>query len=154
MLIVVFLKKKKKSRVSSPQHLTLVYGQSGTLVFLLSGSLPGNTLPPSALITPPTPRPRLRRGSLATSLKDRKWLMVPPGVRWVGSEGRLGERIPDSKISLDGRVARAGISEMTMTSARVILPLFPRQASQSSAVNSSPSIFTAWLGTKSYQYDA
>lgn len=102
------------------------------------------------------PRPPIqgsyRRGSVATSLKDRKWLMVPPEVRWVGSERRLGERIPDYKSSPDGRVARAGIWEMTMTSARVVLPHFPRQASPSTSVNRCPS-FSQRDWKQSCQYE-
>lgn len=121
---------------------------------LPSACLPGIPPSPSPPHDPPPPVwGRHRRGSSAPSLKDRKWLTLPPGVRWVGSEGRLGKRVPDSKSSTDGRVARAGISEMTVTSALGTLPRFPRPASQSTAVNCFPSIFTAWLTTRRYLWN-
>lgn len=62
---------------------------------------PPSQCPWSHIHTPP-PRPRLRRGSLATSLKDRKWLMVPPRVRWVGSEGRWEREFQIRKVAQMG----------------------------------------------------
>lgn len=87
-----------------------------------------------------------KRGSLATSLKDRKWLMIPPPTpqgwgEWVVKEDWERE-FQIRKVAQTGRVTRAGISEMTMTSALVTLPHFPRQASQSTAVHCFPSSFT------------
>ena len=76
----------KNSRVGCARQLTLIWMERDSSALCLPSS--------SSHLNPPV-WGSYRRGSSEASWKDRKWLIVPPGVRWVGSEGRLGERTPD-----------------------------------------------------------